>query len=125
MWGADMRDVWQSRWLKYVMLVAFYAIDQVKDLTHDVFVWQVKNSISPGSGAGLPNLMGPQMRATVLELFDFPFWIPMLILFVPTVYLSHRDWQRWKRVPAGYCPKCRYDLTGNTSGICPECGEQI
>jgi len=25
----------------------------------------------------------------------------------------------------GHCPKCDYDLTGNSSGICPECGEAI
>lgn len=24
--------------------------------------------------------------------------------------------------PTGRCQKCDYDLTGNTSGICPECG---
>ncbi|MFH1109328.1 MAG: hypothetical protein V1790_09060 [Planctomycetota bacterium] len=23
------------------------------------------------------------------------------------------------------CPKCRYDLTGNVSGVCPECGTAI
>ncbi|MCH8251187.1 MAG: rod shape-determining protein RodA [Planctomycetes bacterium] len=25
----------------------------------------------------------------------------------------------------GRCPACRYDLTGNTSGVCPECGKRI
>jgi hypothetical protein len=25
----------------------------------------------------------------------------------------------------GHCGQCEYDLTGNTSGICPECGWQI
>lgn len=24
----------------------------------------------------------------------------------------------------GHCPHCGYDLTGNTSGVCPECGEK-
>ncbi len=31
---------------------------------------------------------------------------------------------RW-RVPKGHCQKCRYNLTGNISGICPECGTPI
>ncbi len=25
----------------------------------------------------------------------------------------------------GHCPKCDYDLTGNVSGVCPECGTEI
>jgi CHASE2 domain-containing sensor protein len=29
-----------------------------------------------------------------------------------------------KKLP-GCCPNCDYDLTGNTSGICPECGTAI
>lgn len=30
--------------------------------------------------------------------------------------------RRAKRVPPGPCHKCGYDLTGNVSGRCPECG---
>jgi hypothetical protein len=25
----------------------------------------------------------------------------------------------------GKCPKCGYDLSGNVSGICPECGTRV
>lgn len=34
---------------------------------------------------------------------------------------------RWKAVPDPwrYCSGCGYDLTGNESGVCPECGEGI
>lgn len=50
----------------------------------------------------------------------FPFWpIPALAVgcwFVP--------WRRWKRSVRDRhnCRVCEYNLTGNTSGICPECG---
>jgi outer membrane protein assembly factor BamD (BamD/ComL family) len=30
--------------------------------------------------------------------------------------------RRLRAVPPGHCPHCRYDLTGNVSGVCPECG---
>ena len=34
---------------------------------------------------------------------------------------------RWKVVKHDHpvCRRCGYDLTGNTSGVCPECGERI
>ncbi|NLE59111.1 MAG: hypothetical protein GX616_12175 [Planctomycetes bacterium] len=28
-------------------------------------------------------------------------------------------------IKPGCCAKCGYDLTGNVSGVCPECGEKI
>ena len=32
----------------------------------------------------------------------------------------------WRRsTDPGFCPACQYDLTGNTSGVCPECGAVI
>lgn len=36
-----------------------------------------------------------------------------LMLFVPRI------------PPEGFCQKCGYDLTGNISGRCPECGQAI
>ena len=33
--------------------------------------------------------------------------------------------KRRRRAPPGHCQKCDYDLTGNESGICPECGTKI
>ncbi len=34
---------------------------------------------------------------------------------------------RWKQVPDDipHCKRCGYNLTGNTSGVCPECGKTI
>jgi predicted amidophosphoribosyltransferase len=29
------------------------------------------------------------------------------------------------RFPSNCCERCEYDLTGNVSGICPECGTAI
>jgi hypothetical protein len=31
--------------------------------------------------------------------------------------------QAEKRHSRGHCWRCGYDLTGNVSGVCPECGE--
>jgi hypothetical protein len=38
----------------------------------------------------------------------------------------HRKAQRVARRRAnGICIRCAYDLTGNTSGVCPECGTAV
>lgn len=33
--------------------------------------------------------------------------------------------RRWRHRRAGLCLNCGYDLTGNESGICPECGRPL
>lgn len=49
---------------------------------------------------------------------DLPLWIP--ILLVVWVWFRARP----KRIHSGseVCTGCGYDLTGNVSGVCPECG---
>ena len=56
------------------------------------------------------------------NVVTLPFWLPLLILAVPTAILWRRD---RRRIPPGHCGKCGYDLTGNESGVCPECGTGI
>jgi hypothetical protein len=33
--------------------------------------------------------------------------------------------ERWARAKTGLCANCGYDLSGNASGTCPECGENV
>ena len=51
-----------------------------------------------------------------------PLWIVFLGLLVPTAFLWRRD--RHRRKP-GYCRYCGYDLTGDVSGVWPECGTRV
>jgi len=46
-------------------------------------------------------------------------WGPLLLVAMPTAFA----WWRDRRLPPGHCQACGYDLTGNVSGRCPECGE--
>jgi tRNA(Ile2) C34 agmatinyltransferase TiaS len=47
--------------------------------------------------------------------------IPMLVIVLLAIVI----WQDKRRPPKGACQKCGYDLTGNASGRCPECGTTI
>ena len=54
----------------------------------------------------------------------YPLWPALLTVGPPTAFLWGIDW--WigrRRFPPGHCQKCGYDLTGNVSGRCPECGK--
>jgi len=56
------------------------------------------------------------------EVLVVPIWISLLVFAIPTAFFWHRD---WRRIPAGHCGRCGYDLTKNESGVCPECGVAI
>jgi len=48
--------------------------------------------------------------------------IILAALLLPAFYLFYRD---RRRIRPGFCLRCGYNLTGNTSGVCSECGEKI
>jgi len=52
-----------------------------------------------------------------------PLWGPMvLFLLYPAINLVRGPLRRWRRRRKGLCLRCGYDLRGNASGVCPECG---
>jgi predicted RNA-binding Zn-ribbon protein involved in translation (DUF1610 family) len=54
-----------------------------------------------------------------------PLWCVVCALGMPAIGLWYADWQRRKRRRPGHCSRCGYDLTGNVSGRCPECGGPV
>ena len=51
-----------------------------------------------------------------------PMWLPLVVFAIPTAILWRRD---RRTVPLGHCPHCGYNLTGNESGVCPECATPV
>ena len=93
----------------------------VADLSHG-FNW-------PDLGWGWPGWGDPHWRLasggeTVASLW-LPYWILVFALAIlPLLWL----WRRRRRMAlerVGCCATCGYNLTGNVSGICPECGKAI
>jgi len=48
-----------------------------------------------------------------------PLWLPLLLLAAGGLAAA---WLARCRIPPGHCAGCGYNLTGNVSGRCPECG---
>lgn len=65
-------------------------------------------------GLCLPQINFYMPRSVTITI---PFWFLLLLTSLPIPLL----WRRTARLP-GHCRKCGYDLTGNESGRCPECG---
>lgn len=54
-----------------------------------------------------------------LLILDVPVWSASVLLALPTALLWYLDRRRDR---PGFCPDCGYNLTGNITGRCPECG---
>lgn len=63
-------------------------------------------------------VVGGVIKQMDLEL---PLWIPVLMtgFFLIVTIRNNR------RSIRNYCPKCSYNLFGNISGVCPECGTLV
>ena len=60
---------------------------------------------------------GPWFRCLELPLVSL---CPLVA--IPTAYFW---WLDRRRLPPGHCQNCGYNLTGNVSGTCPECGTTL
>jgi hypothetical protein len=57
---------------------------------------------------------------------SFPFWFPcVLFLVYPMIAFIRGPYRRHRRRKKGHCLQCGYNLEGNVSGVCPECGERV
>lgn len=60
-----------------------------------------------------------QYKAYSFSYYDVPLYLPFVVIGIPIAFLFWRDRRRFLD---GHCRKCGYDLRGNVSGVCPECG---
>ncbi len=67
----------------------------------------------------LPTLYFTTYGPSGVQVF-WSLWEPLVILAIVSVLLF---WLDRKRPRPGHCQSCGYNLTGNVSGVCSECGE--
>ncbi len=51
--------------------------------------------------------------------------LPLLTAYVVSRFIYTNLRWRWEETDGRYCLACGYDLTGNVSGRCPECGTDV
>lgn len=55
-----------------------------------------------------------------------PAWVPTAVFMIyPSIAFIGGPLRSWRRSRKGLCMNCGYDLTGNESGVCPECGSVV
>lgn len=54
-----------------------------------------------------------------------PLWCLASVVVIPMAALWYEEWRRKVRDRPGHCKRCGYNLSGNVSGRCPECGTEI
>ena len=74
----------------------------------------------------LPDGSRVEYRSSSMVFFELPLWGLCLISApYPIVVLFRGPIRRRRRRSRGECVRCGYDLRGNESGACPECGTTI
>ncbi|UCC32453.1 MAG: hypothetical protein JSU86_09260 [Phycisphaerales bacterium] len=59
-------------------------------------------------------------------LLEIPLWCPIVLFTTyPALAFIRGPLRRRWRHHKGLCLKCGYNLTGNVSGVCPECGTEM
>lgn len=85
--------------------------------------FQMMDADIPGKsfGARLRGwFMFPQSMG--VDAWFVPFGLPVAVL-TAAFWLIYR--RARERPAAGFCAACGYDLTGNVSGVCSECGQEM
>ena len=64
------------------------------------------------------------------SVYDYRFTmvrVQSILVALLVVFLTPASWLWWRdrSFPPGMCETCGYDLTGNASGHCPECGAAV
>ena len=60
-----------------------------------------------------------------IETAQAPIWAAQGLAGIPVLMSVSLGYWRLRRRSLGKCSTCNYDLTGNVSGRCPECGCEI
>ncbi len=83
--------------------------------------WAGSPGLSWGRVPSYGFLVPPDWGGGMHKWLRLPFWLLVIAVLIPTAIL----WRRDRRPRKGDCQYCGYNLTGNESGVCPECATAV
>ena len=138
---SEVRLFWLSATEKLVVTFESNVIDFIEPLTFravpgrdcDEVVIRSAGTLRPAdvglSGyirSTLPGVPIDSCPTVSLRMFRTPIWtVPAFLIAYPIFAFIRGPMRRWRRRRRGVCAGCGYNLTGNESGVCPECGNKI
>lgn len=103
---------------------ADFEVYQLADIGQRTLIPRRSTSFDVGTNFFGKDSFGLAMTGT---FFQIPFWfVHLLLLSYPTLLLLRCTllWMRGRTLP-NPCINCGYNLTGNVTGTCPECGKEM
>jgi hypothetical protein len=71
-------------------------------------------------------IRGSNKRLGITSMLVYiPLWLCFVVFALLPFYRAVITFLTRRRIARGRCPTCSYSLTGNKSGVCPECGTAI
>ena len=120
-WLSPRRRV--LRWGPHVRFYVAVVTEQRTFVTHEVTftgpLYRVDKSFDP---AGQSPASGTH---ACVEIGVNGFMMFIVLALYPALVFLRGPFRLWRRRRQGLCLSCGYNLTGNTSGTCSECGEKM
>ena len=89
----------------------------------EVLAWQIYTYQQSNSSLGFYFFADNTNQRELLV--RFPTWAPTTVVGAALVWMGVSRYRRRRRRTQCHCVSCGYNLTGNISGKCPECGTPI
>ncbi len=125
-WSVAPRGAWGFRLVPYDPTTVVSVSGRMVDTEYASIEWfhvDIYDPQDPSLLQRLPAWIRSRVayRSGEYLVVWIPYWALLTAAALPTTVL----WWRDRRFARGHCDICGYDLTGNTSGRCPECGGEI
>jgi hypothetical protein len=133
LFNADSEALWMLSWV-YLLGEHFFSWWLIGTSWQIGGTWRVGAKLEGRRLAGWVisgALLNVTIELSMLFSLGFGWWSPLIAsgamaIFIGALHVvGRRQSLRLRFAGAGTCGGCGYDLSGNTTGVCPECGAGI